>query len=244
MQTSGFSNAPVTRLLIAWIVVGSMLATLTDTKMFFYIQVVPHFWAYWQWWRVFIWQACYTNSTEVLFACLTLYHLRIIERLWGSRKFASFILLTLPYTSLLPPLILALILRPLSLNTLNYLPAGPTPLLFALLAQYHAAIPPTYRYKLATTATPTPSTAAMSAITLTFTSKTTSYFLPLQLSLAQLPGSLLCAGVGWAVGYAWRNEVLPCSEWRVPGWVVGEKGSGAGAQGRGGEGFEGLRRRL
>ena len=32
-------------------------------------------------------QGCYTNSTEVLFAALTLYHMRIIERLWGTRKF-------------------------------------------------------------------------------------------------------------------------------------------------------------
>ena len=31
---------------------------------------------------------CYTNSTELLFATMTLYHLRIIERLWGERKFA------------------------------------------------------------------------------------------------------------------------------------------------------------
>lgn len=33
-------------------------------------------------------QTCYNNSTEVLFAAMTIYHLRIIERLWGSRKFA------------------------------------------------------------------------------------------------------------------------------------------------------------
>jgi hypothetical protein len=31
---------------------------------------------------------CYTNSTEVLFAVLAFYNLRVIERLWGSRKFA------------------------------------------------------------------------------------------------------------------------------------------------------------
>lgn len=33
-------------------------------------------------------QTCFTNSTEVLFAVLTFYQLRVIERLWGSRKFA------------------------------------------------------------------------------------------------------------------------------------------------------------
>jgi hypothetical protein len=34
------------------------------------------------------WPLVYTNSTEVLFSAMTLYQLRIIERLWGSRKFA------------------------------------------------------------------------------------------------------------------------------------------------------------
>lgn len=33
-------------------------------------------------------QTCFTNSTEVLFGVLTFYQLRVIERLWGSRKFA------------------------------------------------------------------------------------------------------------------------------------------------------------
>jgi len=33
-------------------------------------------------------QVCYTNATEVIFAALTVYQLRLIERLWGSRKFA------------------------------------------------------------------------------------------------------------------------------------------------------------
>lgn len=171
---------------------------------------------------------------------MTLYNLRTIERLWSSRKFLSFIVLTIPYTALIPPLLLALLLRPLSLNTLNYLPAGPTPLVFALLAQYHATVPPTYRYKIATTATPN---AGRQAIEITVTNKWTSYFLPLQLAMSQLPGSAIAAAVGWAVGYAWRNEILPKSSWRVPGWMVGEKSKGTSG-GRGEEGFEGLRRRL
>ena len=33
-------------------------------------------------------QACYSNATELLFATMTIYNMRIVERLWGSRKFA------------------------------------------------------------------------------------------------------------------------------------------------------------
>jgi hypothetical protein len=179
---------------------------------------------------------------------MVIYHLRVVERAWGTRKFAvsfpgpkdreyanslaqSFVLSTLPYTSLLPPLLLALFLRPLSLNMLNYLPSGPTPVIFALLAQYHATIPHSYKYRVATT--------SASPYTLLFSDKSYTYLLAAQLALSQLPGSAIGAVVGWIVGYAWRGELLwpaGVGRWRVPVWVVGG--------GREGERFEGLRRRL
>lgn len=57
---------------------------------------------------------------------------------------------------------------------------------------------------------------------LDLTSKSTTYILPLQLALAQLPGSAIAAGVGWLVGFAYRREILPgAARWRVPVWVVG-----------------------
>lgn len=149
----------------------------------------------------------------------------------------SFLLVLFPLTALLPPLVLALVIRPLSFNKINYLPAGLTPLICALLAQYHAAIPHTYKYRIATT-TSAPPNAPSSG--LTFSDKSYTYLLAAQVALAQFPGSLLSAVVGWAVGYLWRNEVLPgvMVSWRVPGWVVGI------APQKRGEGFEGLRRRL
>lgn len=88
MLASGFTNAPVTRLLVFGIVASSFVASLTDTKYYFWIEVRPHLFDYLQFWRLFTWQLCYTNSTEVLFAAMTFYQLRVIERLWGSRKFA------------------------------------------------------------------------------------------------------------------------------------------------------------
>ncbi|KAI9777600.1 MAG: hypothetical protein M1839_008654 [Geoglossum umbratile] len=231
MLTSGFTNTPTTKLLLFGLVFSSILVSIRDSKHLFWIQVDPHLWRYRQAWRMLVWQACYGNATEVLFAAMVVYHLRVVERAWGTRKFASFILSTLPYTSLLPPILLALLLRPLSLNTLNYLPSGPTPLIFALLAQYHATIPHSYKYRVATT--------SASPHTLLFSDKSYTYVLAAQLALSQLPGSAIGAAVGWVVGYAWRGELLwpaRVGRWRVPVWVVGG--------GREGERFEGLRRRL
>jgi len=235
MLSSGFAGANVSELILFGVIASSILVSITDSKYLFYIQVVPHLWRYRQAWRILIWQTCYTNSTELLFAALTIYHMRIIERLWGSRKFASFLFSIYPATTLLPPLLLALIIRPLSLNYINHLPAGPTPLIFALLAQYYAAIPHVYKYRIATSSS---ASAATSQDGLLFSDKSTTYLIASQLALSQLPGSLLAAAIGWGVGLAWRNDILPekLVFWRVPTWLVGGRKEG--------EGFEGLRRRL
>ena len=87
MLSSGFTNAPISRWLLIAVVAGALLTSVTDTKYYFWIAVRPHLRDYWQFWRLLTWQLCYTNSTEVLFAAMTLYQLRVVERLWGSRKF-------------------------------------------------------------------------------------------------------------------------------------------------------------
>ena len=86
MISSGFANAPISRWLLILTVAVSILASLTDTKHYFWIAVRPQLRDYRQFWRLLTWQLCYTNSTEVLFAAMTLYQLRVIERLWGSKK--------------------------------------------------------------------------------------------------------------------------------------------------------------
>lgn len=83
-----FTNAPVTRTLVVGLVSSSVAASLFDLKHYFYILVDTHIWKYHQPWRALIFQLCYTNSSEVLFAAMTLYNMRVVERMWGSRKYA------------------------------------------------------------------------------------------------------------------------------------------------------------
>lgn len=87
MISSGFTNAPVSQFLVFGTVIGALVASLTDTRYYLPIAVVPHIWGYGQLWRVLTWGWVWTNSTEVLFGVLSFYHLRVVERLWGSRKF-------------------------------------------------------------------------------------------------------------------------------------------------------------
>ena len=56
MLTSGFTNARVSRFLIFWVVTSALLASLTDTKYYIHIEVVPHLWVYGQFWRLLTWQ--------------------------------------------------------------------------------------------------------------------------------------------------------------------------------------------
>jgi hypothetical protein len=128
-------------------------------------------------------------------------------------------------------------LRPLTAGVVDYLPAGPTPIVFAILAQYHAMIPHIYRYRVAASSTPSTNEEFVG---LTFSDKSYRYALALQLAMLQIPGSVLGAAVGWVVGYAWRSDLLPgaLTRWRLPGWMVG-----VSSQKRS-DGFDGLRRRL
>ncbi|KAK8923079.1 DSC E3 ubiquitin ligase complex subunit 2 [Metarhizium anisopliae] len=233
-----FTNAPVTRLLVLGLVAASIGASMLDVKHYFYISIDTHLWKYRQFWRLLAYQLCYTNSTEVLFAAMSLYNLRVVERMWGSRKYAdnqSFVVVCSLFTAVIPPLIMA-VLRPLSAGFFNYMPAGPTPIVFAILAQYHSMVPHVYKYRVATSQNTT--TGGSSSVTLS--DKSYQYAIALHLSLLQWPGSVLGAFVGWTVGNAWRGGLMPASlvTWRLPGWMVGLRSHRRSAE------FEGLRRRL
>jgi hypothetical protein len=86
MTAPGLAGAPITKTLIFTLITSSILISLLDIKHYFYISPDPHFTRWSQYWRVFTWQTCYLNSSEVLFAVICLHNLRGVERIWGSRK--------------------------------------------------------------------------------------------------------------------------------------------------------------
>lgn len=184
----------------------------------------------------------------------------------------TFILITLPFTTILPPLVLTLIVRPLSLNTLNYLPSGPTATVFALLAQYYATIPAVFRYRISTTASssanaatpantnnsdndpPTRNTASKPPppkLSILLSDKSTTYIIAAQLALSQFPAMLLPSAIGWVVGMAWRAELFPslspsATGFHIPAWIFNERERRSGIHNTAGERerYEDLRRRL
>lgn len=89
MLASGFTNAPVSKFLLVYVIASSIALAIFDVKHLAHIQVSPHLWRYGQLSRLLVWQvAGYANSTEALFAAMLVYHLRVVERMWGGRKMA------------------------------------------------------------------------------------------------------------------------------------------------------------
>jgi len=78
----------VTKYLVTSIIASSTLTSVLALKPYTHIQIVPHLLHQWQWWRIPVWMASYSNAGEVLFACLAVYNLRGLERIFGSRKYA------------------------------------------------------------------------------------------------------------------------------------------------------------
>lgn len=265
MNLSGFRGTPLTRLLVFALLLASLLTSLTNTKHYFHLQLRPHLLHYHQFTRIFLWQTIYANSGELLFACAVLYNLRVMERMFGTRKFASFMVVSWVGTCLAGVAVLGMV------NALarwfgtragrgvgkdewweesagrwewNYLPPGPTAVVFALLAQYHAAVPSIYNIQFLPSGSSsssyssqpqaTQSQSASEGLDITLTDKLPTYILATQLAFSQPPGSLLAAAVGWIFGYAYRAEIVPGARWRVPGWLFDRSG---------GE-YENLRRRL
>lgn len=235
--TSGFSNTPTTRLLILLYTTSSILTTLLSLKHLLPIHPTPHLWPYLQLSRLLTYQLASTHSTDLLFTITLLYTFRVLERLYGPRKYLSFLLLTLLLSACITPLLTTL----LSISTwthYNTLPSGLTSLTFACLAAWAHEVPGLYKWRvLLPTGSRSSGGGAAPMKGVTFSDKSTTYLLATQLALSQFPYNLLPAGVGWVVGTAWMGDLLP--RWRVARWVVGE-----GRRERERERYEGLRRRL
>ncbi|KAG4301631.1 hypothetical protein PCANB_001888 [Pneumocystis canis] len=213
LTPAGLENALITKYLLYGTVLNSTLASIFNIKHYFHIQIDPHFLKYHQYWRVLGWQMIYANAGEVLFGVLMIYNLRVVERHYGTQKYASFIILSLIYTSIIAPVFLGIIIKPLSNGRYQYIPPGPTAIIFSILAQYHMIIPSSYKFKVLNS----PSFNSKKGLLLS--NKIYLYIISFQLLFAQSPGSIIVASIGWIVGRLYAFKCLPGANWRIPKWI-------------------------
>jgi hypothetical protein len=150
----------------------------------------------------------YLGQGEVLLSLLLLYNLRVVERLIGSRKYLSFILL-IYVVNTITILLLLYGLHFVPYISWNKISPGQTSVLYGLLLLYYYLVPVVYRFQVS---------AGLSGGKLLLSDKVFVYGLAVQLALGDLPGSLISAIVGWVVSALIHKEILPGKNWRF-GWL-------------------------
>ncbi|ORX39734.1 hypothetical protein BD324DRAFT_614782 [Kockovaella imperatae] len=187
---SGFQNASVTKGMMMLLGISSLTVSLLDVKPYLHLQLVPHMTKYHQFWRIVIHPLAFTNSSELLMGLVLLYTVGIpIERSFGPRKYASFVLVS----SLVSTVFSLMALVFLHKFGLRYIPAGPYGVLFSLLWQHYRIIPTLYTYRI---------------LGIELSDKAIAWMQACILYLSDIPASVLAASSGLLTGYLYRTDTL------------------------------------
>lgn len=231
VTSSGLTSTPTTLVLLALLPTLSTLTSVLSLQHLLPLHPTPHLWPYLQLWRPLTFQLAYPSSVSLLLASALIYHLRVLERIWGARKFASFVVASY-FLCAAGTTGLAIVLDILTLGWCGHVPAGMTGVVVAIVAAWRRE---------------TPRLGGLAIVlderggrVVYLSSRWTVYVLVALLGAGGFPFGLVAVLVGWVVGNAWVEEVVPrgLTVWRVPGWMVGE--GQRVKQGR----LESLRRRL
>ncbi|KAL1918049.1 uncharacterized protein VTP21DRAFT_3315 [Calcarisporiella thermophila] len=198
---TGFYNASVTKGILLGVGGCSLLASILNLKPMFHLQLIPHLTRDHQFWRLVTSHVAFTNSGELFFGMLIIYHLRVIERQFGSVKYAAFVFVSVAMATILE--VGALMIWG-SLNG-KYIPAGPYGFIYAALYQYYKLIPETYRFRL---------------FGVPLTDKIYLYVLASQLLISHFPNSVVAGVCGLVAGMLYRADVANVKRWRFPGVLV------------------------
>jgi len=197
-----FEHAPVTKGIMVGCALTSIVVGLFDVKHYLHLQLVPHISRHYQYWRLLVHQLAFSNSSDLFVAELALYNVAVhIERQFGSVKFASFALVSTLLSITLEFVSLLLFHR----VGLNYIPSGPSALLFSLLYQHSRIVPSVYNFRI---------------FGVPLNNKSFTYLLALQLAISHLPGSLAAAMIGILTGQIYRSDLSNLKSYRLPPSVV------------------------
>jgi hypothetical protein len=141
-----------------------------------------------------------TSSSEMLFGMLLLYQCRILERMWGTKKFASFAVMTIGLSTGFQ----LLWLFALSKLGIKRTAGGPYAFIFATMVQLIADIPVTFK---------------VTAANVQFSDKMMLYLLCLQMAFCAFPYSVYSAGSGVLAGLLYRLTGM--KRWRLSPSLIG-----------------------
>ncbi|CAB4493650.1 hypothetical protein RhiirA5_357372 [Rhizophagus irregularis] len=197
---SGFHNAPVTKSLLLCIGGCSLVAYLLDSRSLFHLQLMPNLTANHEFWRLITSHSVLTTSGEFFFGSIIIYHLRIIERQFGSSKYAAFFFVSSALSTILEVGTLAICRQ----FHLKFIPAGPYGFIFAALYQYYRMIPYTYQYRV---------------FGINISNRVVNCLSVIPFLYYQYPSSIAASVCGLLSGVIYRSGFLRLNKFRFPGFL-------------------------
>ncbi|QRW15854.1 CUE domain protein [Rhizoctonia solani] len=189
----------------------SLVIGLADVRYYFHLQLSPHISRDHQYWRLLTNQLAFTNSSELLLGQIILYNVAVgIERTFGSHKYFSFLIAAALVSTLLNFSSLIALHR----FGLNYIPAGPIAILFAIIYQYERLVPSAYNFRI---------------LGITMSNKAFTYLTAFPMVISHMPGSALVTLTGIATGALYRSDITNLKSYRAPPWFVSTISSLVGA---------------
>ncbi|KAJ1912455.1 hypothetical protein H4219_005596 [Mycoemilia scoparia] len=197
MSSSGFSGATVTKTWLLSLTALPIISSIVGLRPYIKLRIVPHITRKFQLWRLFTSATMFSSASDVFTGVLIIYNLRIIERLFGSRKYAAFLFVT-GFVSKFLEVAISLILRQPRVN--NIVP-GPFALIAALVYQYYQLVP---------------ATGIVNIFGVNLSSKSGIYLLTAQLFYSRYPNSVAPALAGLAASMIYSSNIANLKQWRFP----------------------------
>ncbi|KAJ2898953.1 hypothetical protein IWW38_001172 [Coemansia aciculifera] len=206
MSASGMQGAPATKLWLASIGAFSMLATTFGWWGVLRLQLAPALTRNWQWWRPLTSLGGFPVLSKVIVAQILGYQLRSVERLLGTRRFVSFLVVSGIVGQ-------TLTLAGMLLVRVNAVASGPYVLLFACVHQFYLLVPPP-----PLRAQYVPSVLGAVGVTGNWTVYATAALLLALPRFAMIP-TVWPAIAGVLVSMVYSADVAGLKRWRLPVWA-------------------------
>lgn len=197
---SGFNNAPVARAFIVGTAVFSFVFAVTGRTPrtgLSYQDVFNNL----RLGKLFSSIFAFSSTPELICGLYLLYYFRVFERQIGSNKYSVFIMFSILVSSLLELLSLTLFKD----STLKILASGPYGLVFSSFVPFFFDIPVTSRTRI---------------FGITFTDKSFTYFVGLQLLLSSWKSSLLPGFCGVLAGSFYRLNLFGIRRAKLPEFLA------------------------
>ncbi|KAJ1781638.1 hypothetical protein LPJ59_007003 [Coemansia sp. RSA 2399] len=177
------------------------------------LRIVPYVVRDWQFWRGATSLISFSTYTELLVGMLVIYQLRTVERLFGTRKYASFLftaglvaqaLCIFSVWGLLQTrrTLAAAIIANLSVAAAT----GPHALIFAALYQFHVHVPALRR-------------SAAGFMGVSVSDKWTIYVMAMGLWPSSRLGAIVPSAAGVAAACVYNANIAGLMDWRFPQWA-------------------------